>query len=202
LHKLTTSARDTRNQQLPSLDQISARLTFQGHIHNSPSKTNDPPRAERLPAFLRTTQVDAPPSLQTSRLSIGAGRLQLPVRAPKPAPAPLNRLPPSPLSPLAPKIEITTLVVPRTATMSPTKLSESNLVALNSRERRAKDMLSTLKRRTLPADHDFGWKSRVQETVESDRKLRWKRHSAPADFASGRERSGFEHPVLLLPGGF
>lgn len=61
---------------------------------------------------------------------------------------------------------------------------------LDSRERRAHDMMSTIRRRTLIS------------TVEDDsRKAKWKRQSAPADLMP-RERTGFKHPVLHLPGGF
>ncbi|KAJ7071294.1 hypothetical protein C8F01DRAFT_1047199 [Mycena amicta] len=160
---------------LPSLDQITARLSFKGHVRT--------PSAERkrLNAFLAQS---------------GVGRLQMPIRAPSPdmtvdLPT-VNIAPRSPCYPLSPKLQVTTLVVPRTSTLSPTALSESNLLALNSesRQQRAKNMLSTLRKRT---EHG------PPHNIDLDRK--WKRRSAPAEL-SPRARSGFEHPVLAMPGGF
>lgn len=85
--------------------------------------------------------------------------------------------------------------------MSPTELSECNVNALASRERRAHDMLSTLKRRTLTPTFDYHLTEVETDGVDA-RKSKWKRHSAPADIYPFRQRTGFEHPVLALPGGF
>ncbi|KAF7319979.1 hypothetical protein MKEN_00781800 [Mycena kentingensis (nom. inval.)] len=154
---------------VPSLDQITARLSNKGHVRT--------PSAERkrLAAFIAQA---------------GVGRLHMPIRAPSPDTN--DVLPRSPNYPLSPKLQVTTLVVPRTSSLSPTALSESNLLALNStagsRQQRAKDMLSTLRKRT-----DYGAAPEVDQ--------RWKRRSAPAEL-SPRARSGFEHPVLAMPGGF
>ncbi|KAF5377693.1 hypothetical protein D9615_005231 [Tricholomella constricta] len=169
---------------LPSLDQISARLGSQSHAR---SRRDEVVNAD--PAPYPTVAPERP------RLNVGVGRLQMPVRAQKPTLEPLLFAPPkSPMYPASPNLQVTTLVVPRSSTTSPTELSESNLFALNSRERRAHDMLSTLRRRTLATE------------VEADgvdvRKSKWKRHSAPADLLPLRQRSGFEHPVLAHPGGF
>jgi len=175
---------------IPSLDQISARLSSQGHVRTPSAEAAE--RKLRLPAFLAQTRKPAP------RLTIGVGRLQLPVRSSTPPKADnLPLMPPrSPCYPLSPNLQVTTLVVPRTSTSSPTELSESNLLALNSRERRAKDMLFTLRKRTRPSENG-------QLTGYADEILdrKWKRRSAPAEL-SPRARSGFEHPVLALPGGF
>jgi len=175
---------------IPSLDQISARLSSQGHVRTPSAEAAE--RKLRLPAFLAQSRQPAP------RLTIGVGRLQLPVRSATPPKADnLPNMPPrSPCYPLSPNLQVTTLLVPRTSTLSPTELSESNLSALNSRERRAKDMLSALRKRTGPSEN--GVPGRVDgDTL--DRK--WKRRSAPADL-SPRARSGFEHPVLAMSGGF
>ncbi|KAF7306682.1 hypothetical protein MIND_00459900 [Mycena indigotica] len=157
----TTHARQAK--PIPSLDQITARLSSKGHVRT--------PSAERkrLAAFIAQANV---------------GRLQMPIRAPSP-----DMPPRSPCYPLSPKLQITTLVVPRTSSSSPTALSESNLLALNSREQRAKNMLSTIRKRT---EHGL-------PSLDLDRK--WKRRSAPAEL-SPRARSGFEHPVLAMVGGF
>ncbi|KAJ6604379.1 hypothetical protein DFH09DRAFT_1122491 [Mycena vulgaris] len=174
---------------IPSLDQISARLSSQGHVRTPSAEAAE--RKLRLPAFLAQSRQAAP------RLTIGVGRLQLPVRAPTPdtAAKPRHMPPRSPCYPLSPNLQVTTLVVPRTSSSSsPTELSESNLLALNSRERRAKDMLSTLRKRT-------GASETGHSADALDRTRKWKRRSAPAEL-SPRARSGFEHPVLAMPGGF
>jgi len=164
-------------------------------MHNpSVEKSTRPPR---LPAFL----AKAPISTDRPKLPISVGRLKMPIRASEPnKDQPTRGLHPvSPHSPLLPKLKVTTLVVPRMATMSPIELSESNLLALNSRERRAHDMLSTLRRRTASSEHGITGNG-IEETEE--RRLKWKRHSAPADLSFLRPRTGFEHPVLAYPGGF
>ncbi|KAJ6574832.1 hypothetical protein B0H19DRAFT_934912 [Mycena capillaripes] len=188
--KPTTHAKPAK--PIPSLDQISARLSTQGHVRTPSAEAAE--RKLRLPAFLAQPRPTAP------RLTIGVGRLQMPVRNATPDKADnLPNMPPrSPCYPLSPNLQVTTLVVPRTApTGSPTELSESNLLALNSRERRAKDMLSTLRKRTRPSEN--GRLSEMHDDTLVDRK--WKRRSAPAEL-SPRARSGFEHPVLAMPGGF
>ncbi|KAG5648127.1 hypothetical protein DXG03_006081 [Asterophora parasitica] len=167
---------------LPSLDQISARLSSQNHVRSRRDDTN------AAPSPLQSSAPERP------RLTIGVGRLQIPVRATKPALTPLHIAPPKlPMAPASPNLQVTTLVVPRSSTISPTELSEVNLFTLNSRERRAHDMLSTLRRRTIGTE--------INVEAADDRKSKWKRHSAPADLLP-RQRSGFEHPVLALPGGF
>jgi len=191
------SARMTKSgHPIPSLDQISAHLTSQRHVRSGRGEMGG--REERLPAFLAQLRRPSPPSPERPRLPIGVGRLQMPVRAPKPCkPDHLHILPPrSPCSPLSPNLEVTTTVVPRSASLSPTELSEINLLALNSRERKAQDMLSALRRRTVLSDN--GLNGHDAEEVE-DR--RWRRHSAPADMMS-KPRTGFEHPILSEPGAF
>lgn len=170
----------TNAKSMPSLEQISARLGQQGH---SRTLSN-----ESVPGYRVST--DRP------RLALGVGRLQMPQPQRQQKPAPIFLPPKSPLSPLSPKIEVRTLLVPRSSSLSPTELSESNVNALESRERRARNMLSTIRRRVLPSE--AGADGRDFEVPE-DRK--WKRRSAPAEF-SPRPRTGFEHPVLSMPGGF
>jgi hypothetical protein len=176
---------------IPSLDQISARLSSHGHVRTPSAEAAE--RKARLPAFLAQSRPTAP------RLTIGVGRLQLPVRSTTPDKADnLPNMPPrSPCYPLSPNLQVTTIVVPRSSSMSPTELSESNLLALNSRERRAKDMLSTLRKRTRPSEN--GLPDGLPHDDPIDRK--WKRRSAPAELGP-RARSGFAHPVLSMPGGF
>ncbi|KAG7099412.1 hypothetical protein E1B28_001265 [Marasmius oreades] len=176
---------------LPSLDQISARLVRQTCTLSSESK-----RVSRLPSFLsqpRNTQA----AEQRPRLSVGVGRLQMPMQSPKPTKAEHATIlyPKSPLSPTMP-LRITTTVVPRSSSLSPTDLSESNVMALDMRERQAQNMLCTLKRRMAPSEAGINGR----DTVDVDER-KWRRHSAPAELAA-RPRTGFEHPVLKLPGGF
>ncbi|KAK0505881.1 hypothetical protein EDD18DRAFT_1342233 [Armillaria luteobubalina] len=167
---------------LPSLDQITARLSTQ---RLPSSEGNSIARTTRLPAFL--TQPRQPP-IGTDRPTLSVGRLKMPVNTSRPSfTEPKHSLQP-------PALEIKTIRVPRTARVS--QLSEFNLLALDSRERRAKNMLSTLRRRTLPMEISLS----AQEMDSEERK--WRRHSAPADLTPCKPRSGFEHPVLLLPGGF
>ncbi|TFK40971.1 hypothetical protein BDQ12DRAFT_720699 [Crucibulum laeve] len=170
-------------QSMPSLDQITARLNSQGHALIG------------RPAISVSINPPCLPSTRP-RLSVGVGRLQIPLRVSKA----IDARPSPPKSPMSllPALQVTTTVVPRTATTSPTELSESNLLALDSRERKAHNMLSTLRRRTVFSEYG----STGHNIEEADgRRVRWKRHSAPADLMP-RERIGLEHPVLLLPGGF
>jgi hypothetical protein len=174
---------------LPSLDQISARLISRyakpdvaesPHIQVTPSPANRP------------------------RPSIGIGRLRMPLRTGnQPAThdgdkAKPNQPPKSPLLHLSPELRVTTLVVPRTQTTSPVQLTETNLNALNSRDQRAHNMLSTLRRRTLSSE----CKSTAPPPEDINVQYKWRRRSAPADMMPLRPRTGFEHPVLALPGGF
>ena len=195
---------------LPSLDQISARLHGRVPTVAEKDKENRCP-SQRLPAFLRalSEQPDSPAAAATPlpkprpSLSIGVGRLKMPVRGSAPQPVkpeqPKFAPPPSPRSPLMPQLRITTLVVPRTPTMSPTAFSETNLLAFNAnREQASKDMMSALERRTTLCDLDLTENTEYNGDGD-DRKSR--RQSSPADLPK-RERIGFEHPVLSMPGGF
>lgn len=63
------------------------------------------------------------------------------------------------------------------------------------RERRAQDMVSTLRRRTISTER------RLIELDGISERSR-KRNSAPAETSPLQQRDGFKHPVLLLPGSF
>ncbi|KAL0950935.1 hypothetical protein HGRIS_007691 [Hohenbuehelia grisea] len=185
---------------LPSLDQISARMRYQKHRRTSSTET-ETQGSTQVPALLYQTPenpVSAPATERIPKLTIGVGRLQMPLRETQPAKAAhLRILPPaSPRSPLTPNLQVTTQLVPRTATTSPTKLSELNLLALNSRTRRASDMMSTLRRRVLPSEYGH-----TGHDAEETSPRHWKRRSAPAELVTS-PREGFQHPVLSLPGGF
>ncbi|KAF9015354.1 hypothetical protein BDQ17DRAFT_1229017 [Cyathus striatus] len=167
-------------RHLPSLDQISAHLHSQGH-----------PLCNR-------GSLESKGATSRPRLSCTAGRLQI-------TPLPLEQrydsyesCTTSKPSALVPDLRITTTVVPRMATVSPTKLSQANLLALECREQRAHTMLLTLRRRMNPSECRISLSSCQNE----ERGVKWKRRSAPADLLPLRERSGFEHPILALPGAF
>ncbi|KAF4572731.1 hypothetical protein EYR36_007241 [Pleurotus pulmonarius] len=181
---------------LPSLDQISARMRYQKHVRSTSIESD---HSSRLPLFLNQSRPQPVSAPERPRLVVGVGRLQMPLRAPQPAkatPAPI--IPPvSPCSPLTPNLEVTTLVVPRSATTSPIQLSKTNLLALDSRSRRSSDMISTLRRRTRPSE--YGHTGHDED--DSLKHKHWKRRSAPAELQTA-ERAGFEHYILSLPGAF
>jgi len=200
-------------KSIPSLDQISAHLSSLGHVSPVPR----PERSSmRLPAFLLSHSADPPrASIPTdvlnteptkSRLSfpISVGRLKIPV-CPPPVSSPQvltatstghnDLTPTSKGAPLVPTLQVTTTRVPRSATFSPTELSEHNVSILASRARTAKDMLSTLSRRMHPSEQGLtGHDQKGEERKE-------RRRSSPAEMPP-TERSGFTHPALSWPGGF
>ncbi|KAL5519508.1 hypothetical protein ACEPAH_1191 [Sanghuangporus vaninii] len=191
-----------------------------------------------LPTELPMVTVTAPAEPPRPRLAC-TGRIRFPSRSPsppsdsdssavatsKPLPAlpseaeipqrRMHALPPTPLTPpCLPALEIRTMHVPRTESTSPvhSRLTEANLHALNSRTSTAREMLSTIRRRTTVISYGNGrmqmyppapstppptWRSAWQ--VEDEKQRR--RHSAPADLPK-TGRVGFMHPVLALPGGF
>jgi hypothetical protein len=184
---------------IPSLDQITARLSTQGQI-SPPPEGDDRAPSTRLPAFLRAPVQPASSEAVVLPKPVPIIGLQVSCRSEPESDSPTE--PDSvvvspPNSPVMPKLQITTLVVPRTPTTSQTPtLSESNLLAFNShRERTSKDMLLTLERRTASRYLD----AISQDGETEDRKSR--RLSSPADLPH-RQRTGFEHPVLSMPGGF
>jgi len=164
--------------------------------------------AKRLPTFLQSNSglssrrpvslTETTPEPRPS-LPIGVGRLKMPVHsrnASQPARVsepPRVVRPESPRSPSTPSLQVTTTVIPKTSTISPTKLTENNLLAFDSRTRKSQDMLSTIRKRTVTSGAALG------DQAQEER--RGRRISAPAELPR-RARSGFEHPVLSLPGGF
>jgi hypothetical protein len=166
---------------VPSLDQISARLM---------------PR----PAKLDVVQItrDASANEASSRPSVGIGRLKMPLRTqatlqPNTQQTEFKPVPPILSVEPCPK----TSVIPQSCSSITAQPSESNINTLNSRDQKASNMLCTLRRRTRSSEFKL---TSVQEE-EVLPKLRWRR-SAPADSTPLRVRSGFQHPVLALSGGF
>ena len=157
------------------------------------SGTRSPPRSVSPPS-----EPTAPAPAPRRALPAAVGRLHFPVREPAvEIHSPTPRLPPSPTLAQAPKLQITTTVVPCTSSHSPTDFTESNLRALAecSRERTANNMLARLRRRTLTPSETFA-RGHVDE---EEGKLR--RRSAPPELPL-RERVGFSAPKLNLPGAF
>lgn len=227
------SLRDGRAAQvLPSLEQISERL-----------KTLASTRSTTIVDGLRpptATTMSAPSAPSSKHATIEVGRLRMPIRGTRspptvssevphhPQPSPVMNSPPkAPVSLFPSDLQVTTTVVPSTTTAYPVQLTESNLKILDARERRAHNMLSTLRRRTLSTPQQPPQTAPLVKTATSraltknaamrttllpipddvmeldmaGRKSRWKRHSAPADLMP-RDRTGFEHPVFALPGAF
>jgi hypothetical protein len=177
-------ARDHKG--MPSLDQISARMNFQGHIPTQVSTK----RATRLPAFLTPPRI---PAYHDLGLPVAMDQLKMPIEPSKSHVCII--LPSSSLSFLSPSFQIATPLVPCSIDMDPSGPSEYKLRTLDSRARRAHAMVSTLRRRIISTEQLL---AELDGTSERSRK----RHSAPADLSPFQERDGFKHPVLLLPGGF
>ncbi|TFL03603.1 hypothetical protein BDV98DRAFT_391092 [Pterulicium gracile] len=228
----SSTTRGKNAASLPSLDDITARINFQKKntafdqptiIIVEPDHALPRQASTRFPAFLHRSakpaaMVEAVPSNAhcqgTPALAVPGGRIIPPARTDSKLHAPMPKRmlpPPSPRSPLSPKLQVTTLVVPRISNKSPVKLSERNVLTLDSRERNSKAMLSTLRRRstalTVAPEHGNGQARpgppRVDSAMVGDvaRGTRWKRHSAPGELQV-MHNSDFRHPVLNMRGGF
>ncbi|EIM83360.1 uncharacterized protein STEHIDRAFT_159945 [Stereum hirsutum FP-91666 SS1] len=209
-----------RTHSLPSLDEITARLSKDSSV----PATRESSRPHRLPTFLRQEPTPKMPTIVVSNADASPAptqrpRLNLPFgvsRQTKPstpvaqstrttAERPKLAIPTStskacgpPASPRSPLLQVTTTIVPPSSAASPRNLTETNVIALNSRVRTARDMMSTLRRRMSCSPSDCGVVGHGEVSVE-ERKLR--RISAPAELQR-RERIEFAHPVLSMPGGF
>lgn len=175
---------------LPSLEEIIARV---GQARLPPSMAHDPilTTPTPLPSIFLRSGKDAPPtrSVSDTRRDINIGRLHMPVRRRQSSNS-LSDVRLSASTRCSTKFEMTTPAVPDTRSNAGYAHTEPNVHALG-RASTAREMISTIKRRTspppgLPRDQD---------------QFRSKRHSAPAEMQL-RGRSGFEHPNLSLPGGF
>lgn len=157
----------------PSLDEITARMS---------SATLRRPSQE-----LVVFSVNA-----ESRPKLNVGRLHVSLRALSPSVSFTDGwekcFDPSPPTPA---LEITTTFVPRTFRETSFPLSESNLHAF-SRSYTARDMIRTLKRRSLSPPPLGG--------CDRNRVLQ-KRWSAPAELYACR-RASFQHDLLSMPGSF
>ena len=164
---------------LPSLDEISARLGFKrlSGVHQT---------TPRLPSFLQKKQVTA--RVPATPAPITIGRLRMPAsRSRGISPLPEQHVYEVPPSPVTPKLQVTTTVIPRMPRLTPINLTESNLEAFSR---------SHFLRPARPASLA---PVPVSTAHVGDRTIR--RRSAPAELPI-RPRSQFKHPVLDLPGGF
>jgi len=182
------------NSRAPSLEQITTHLSglsSQGHSAASKEQHQRPPIP--LHTFLRASSrmrstpepLDVPSDDMTEALSF-----------PEEIHAPVPKTAGFPNSSRDPELEVITRLVPRSSSSSLIKLTEHNLTALNSRTLTGRDMMSKLKRRTA-GQSAVGPNGPVVD--EDERRLR--RISAPAELPM-RERDGFAHAVLALPGAF
>ena len=170
---------------LPSLDEISARLSFK-NLSGAHQAT------PRLPSFLQKKRAPvAQPEAPATTAPITIGRLRMPGPRSRSASPPRERqfyeVPPSPVTP---KLQVTTTVVPRMPRSATTNLTESNLEAFSRSQ-----VLKLAHRSSLASPRP---RPALNGPVE-DKIIR--RRSAPAE-APIRARSQFKHPVLDLPGGF
>lgn len=177
-------------RNLPSLEEITARIS---PARSPPSMANDPVLTSPTPRsyMFLGNRGDSPTvrSESDTRLDINIGRLHMPIRRRQSSNSLSDmRLSAIPSYTCPPTIEIT--AVPGTRNNARYALTESNVHNLG-RANTAREMMSTIKRRTSPPPglaHDLD-------------QIRLKRHSAPAKMQFGG-RSGFEHPNLSLPGAF
>ncbi|KIJ24373.1 hypothetical protein M422DRAFT_785885 [Sphaerobolus stellatus SS14] len=224
---------------LPSLDEISQRLSKSPgsvRISRSPSPDVESGRVNRLPSFLRTRSVS--PELKQAvpekkpRLALALGNLSRfnETREPTPVVPKEVPFPPSPKSPLPPKLQITTTLCPPTRSKSsPTEFTEANVTQFTATHttpamqqrvdvgkapvaapviptRRAeltKDMFNKLSRRNpcLAGAAACGIKAKDDIFLTSPSEGGLKRRtSAPAELPASQRKP--RHPVLDKPGGF
>ena len=170
----------------PSLEEIIARV---GPARLPPSMAHDPiltkltPRPFILPRSGK--EALATRSVSDTRPDINVGRLHMPIRRRQSSSSLSNAHLGSMRS--FPSIEITTPAIGSNARFA---LTDPNVHALG-RANTAREMITTIKRRTSPPP----------SPAHNLDHCRSKRHSAPAEMHL-KGRPGFEHPNLSLPGGF
>jgi hypothetical protein len=185
------------NSRAPSLEQITSHLSglsSQGHSATSKEEHRRPPNP--LHTFLRASSHMRSTSEPLDVLSDNMAEAEITLPFPEEIHAPVPKIAGFPTSSQDPELEVITRLVPRSSGSSPAELTENNLTALNSRTLTGRDMMSKLKRRTVGQYAD-GPNGRAVD--EDERRLR--RISAPAELPK-RERDGFAHVVLALPGAF
>jgi len=170
------------NVRPPSLEQITAHLSSYGHSTTVKDEYHRPPIP--LPTFLRShprtkTARNVLHHVVSGEITDSEQKLDAEIKRPMPG------------------LLVTTTTIEGIPDSSQTSLTEVNLSALNSRALTGRDMMSKLKRRLsgLQSVADVGGCN----ADEYERRAR--RISAPAELPK-RERNGFAHLVLALPGAF
>ncbi len=185
----------------PSLEQITAHLSSHGSSTSAKDKDEFHRPPIPLPAFLRSaSRIKAARSTsQPSKKTDGQQIVESEIAPTIPGVGELHTLPETRVLPIDshPSLQITTTMIPQPSRSSLTELTEVNLSAFNSRTLTGRDMMSKLRRRTsgIPQADDVGGCS------ADDDERRARRISAPAELPR-RERDGFAHPILALPGAF
>ncbi len=191
----------------PSLEQITAHLSSHGHPATATTAKDEYHRPPiPLPTFLRF-----PPRMKAARgvlqHYVGSGEEtdgepELEAEITPPIPRSRELFEPLPKTHAVPSLSgpgllVTTTMIPGTSNSSSGTLTAVNLSALNSRALTGRDMMSKLKRRVsgFPSADGVGGYG-----VDDDER-RARRVSAPAELPK-RERDGFAHLVLALPGAF
>lgn len=185
----------------PSLEQITAHLSSHGHSTTATTvKDENHRRPIPLPTFLRSH-----PRMKTavSQHHVGSGEgtcgeqnLEAEIMPPGGLSLPLPKAHAVP-SLSGPGLLVTTTTISGSSKPLSSTLTEVNLSVLNSRALTGRDMMSKLKRRVsgFPSANGVGGCG-----VDEDER-RARRISAPAELPK-REREGFAHLVLALPGAF
>ena len=189
------------NVRPPSLEQITAHLSSHGHSTTAKDEYHRPPIP--LPTFLRPhPRMKAAGSTShhvvSSEMTNGEQKREAEIKKPMPGAGQLFVPKTYSVPTLSdPGLLVTTTTIEGIPNSSQTSLTEVNLSALNSRALTGRDMMSKLKRRLsgLPSVGDVGGCN----ADEDERRAR--RISAPAELPK-RERDGFAHLVLALPGAF
>jgi hypothetical protein len=188
----------------PSLEQITAHLSSHGHSASAKDEYHRPPIP--LPTFLRSH-----PRIKTARTvsqyhvvsterTDDKQELEAEITPPIPGAGELFTPSPNTHPVSGPALLVTTTKIEGiegTSNLTQAALTEVNLSALNSRALTGRDMMSKLKRRLsgLPSADGVG------DCIADEDERRARRISAPAELPK-RERDGFAHLVLALPGAF
>lgn len=185
----------------PSLEQITAHLSSYGHSTTVKDEYHRPPIP--LPTFLRShprtkTARNVSHHVVSGAITDGEQKFDAEIKRPMPCAEELFAPKTYAIPTLSdPGLLVTTTTIEGIPNSSQTSLTEVNLSALNSRALTGRDMMSKLKRRLsgLQSVADVGGCN----ADEDERRAR--RISAPAELPK-RERNGFAHLVLALPGAF
>jgi hypothetical protein len=190
------------NGRPPSLEQITAHLSFHRHAATAKDERHRPPIP--LPTFLRSPSRTNPSRSISQPPMVGADEIHGHQKAvPRTtsslssAGEPLATVHKTFVPPACPSLQVTTTRITRPVAPPPTELTERNLTAFNSRTMTGRDMMSKLRRRTSGLASLDGVNG--CDVDEDDRRAR--RISAPPDLPK-RKRDIFAHPVLALPGAF